>query len=33
MKVERERELVREDFVTTRFLQWAGEVIKKAKFD
>ena len=33
VKVERERELVREDFLTTRFLQWAGGVISKAKFD
>lgn len=33
VKVERERELVREDYITYRFLQWAGEVIAKAKFD
>ena len=33
VKVERERELVREDFITFRFLQWAREVIAKAKFD
>ena len=33
VKVERERELVREDFITHRFLKWAGEVISKAKFE
>lgn len=33
VKVERERELVREDFVTYRFLEWANGVIGKAKFD
>jgi hypothetical protein len=33
VKVERERELVREDFITCRFLQWANEVIGRAKFE
>jgi hypothetical protein len=33
VRVERERELVREDFVTTRFLAWAKDVIAKAKFE
>jgi len=31
--VERERELVREDFITTRFLEWANVIIAKAKFE
>lgn len=30
---EKERELVREDYVTYRFFQWANEVIGKAKFE
>ena len=33
VKVERERELVREDFVTVRFFEWAAGVIGKAKFE
>jgi hypothetical protein len=33
VKVERERELVTEDYITTRFLEWANEVIAKAKFE
>ena len=33
VKNERERELVKEDYITTRFFQWAGEVISKAKFE
>jgi len=33
VKVERERELVKEDYVTTRFFEWAAEVIGKAKFE
>jgi hypothetical protein len=33
VKVERERELVREDYITCRFFQWANEVIGRAKFD
>jgi hypothetical protein len=33
VKVERERELVREDYVTYRFLEWARDVIGKAKFE
>ncbi|MFY9344068.1 MAG: hypothetical protein WAT39_16380 [Planctomycetota bacterium] len=33
VKVERERELVREDFITCRFFTWAGEVIGRAKFE
>lgn len=33
VKIERERELVREDYITYRFLQWANEVIGKAKFE
>lgn len=32
VKVERERELVREDFITYRFLEWAKGVIAEAKF-
>lgn len=33
VKVERERELVKEDYITYRFLEWANEVISKAKFE
>jgi hypothetical protein len=33
VKVERERELVKEDYLTVRFFEWAGGVIGKAKFD
>jgi hypothetical protein len=33
VKVERERELVKEDYVTCRFFAWAAEVVGKAKFD
>jgi hypothetical protein len=33
VKIERERELVREDYITTRFLKWAGEIVAKAKFE
>ncbi len=33
VKVERERELVREDYVTCRFFTWAAEVIGRAKFE
>jgi len=33
VKNERERELVREDFITNRFLDWAREVVAKTKFD
>ena len=33
VKVERERELVREDYITYRFLEWANGVIEKAKFE
>jgi hypothetical protein len=33
VKVDRERELVREDYITYRFLEWAGEVIAKSKFE
>jgi len=33
VKVERERELVYEDYITQRFLKWANEVIAKAKFE
>jgi len=33
VKVERERELVREDYITYRFLEWANGVIAKAKFE
>lgn len=33
VKVERERELVREDFITSRFLEWAATVIAKSKFE
>lgn len=33
VKVERERELVREDYVTVRFFDWAKGVIGRAKFE
>lgn len=33
VKVERERELVREDYITCRFFDWANEVIGRAKFE
>ncbi len=33
VKNERERELVREDFLTVRFLDWAREVVGRAKFE
>lgn len=33
VKNERERELVREDFLTTRFLEWAREVVARTKFE
>jgi hypothetical protein len=33
VKNERERLLVREDYITTRFFAWANEVIGRAKFD
>ena len=33
VKVERERDLVREDFITCRFFTWAAEVIGRAKFE
>lgn len=33
VKVERERELVMEDFITARFLEWANGIIAKAKFE
>lgn len=33
VKVERERELVKEDYITCRFFGWASEVIGKAKFE
>jgi hypothetical protein len=33
VKVERERELVKEDYVTCRFFEWAAGVVGKAKFD
>lgn len=33
VKSERERELVREDYVTARFFQWAAGVIARTKFD
>ena len=33
VKVERERELVLEDYITYRFLEWANGVIAKAKFE
>ena len=33
VQIERERELVREDYITYRFLEWAKGVIEKAKFE
>ncbi|MFK7740000.1 MAG: hypothetical protein AB8H80_06715 [Planctomycetota bacterium] len=33
VKVERERELVREDYITYRFLEWANGVIGKSSFE
>jgi hypothetical protein len=33
VKVERERELVREDYITYRFLEWANGIIAKSKFE
>jgi parvulin-like peptidyl-prolyl isomerase len=33
VKNERERELVREDYINHRFMTWAGEVIAKAKVE
>lgn len=33
VKVEREKELVKEDYITCRFFQWANEVIGKARFE
>lgn len=33
VKNEKERNLVREDYVTYRFFQWANDVIGRAKFD
>jgi hypothetical protein len=33
VKNERERQLVREDYVTYRFFEWANEVISKVKLD
>lgn len=33
VKVERERDLVKEDYVTVRFFEWAAGVIGKAKFE
>jgi hypothetical protein len=33
VKVERERELVREDYVTSRFFEWAAGVIARTKFE
>ena len=33
VKVERERDLVKEDYVTVRFFEWASGVIGKAKFE
>ncbi|MBL8732613.1 MAG: peptidyl-prolyl cis-trans isomerase [Planctomycetes bacterium] len=33
VKVQRERDLVREDYITCRFLDWARGVIGKAKFE
>lgn len=33
VKVERERELVREDYITARFFEWAAAVIGRAKFE
>jgi hypothetical protein len=33
VKVERERDLVKEDYITCRFFEWASQVIGKAKFE
>lgn len=33
VKVERERDLVKEDYITCRFFEWANTVIGKAKFE
>jgi len=33
VKVERERQLVQEDYVTNRFFRWASEVIRNAKYE
>lgn len=33
VKVPNERELVIEDFITTRFMEWAGQVLKNTKVD
>ncbi len=33
VKIEREKELVREDFITCRFFEWANGVIGRAKFE
>jgi hypothetical protein len=33
VKVEREKELVREDYITCRFFEWASGVIGRAKFE
>lgn len=33
VKNERERELVREDYINHRFMQWANEVIARARFE
>ncbi len=33
VKVQRERDLVKEDYITCRFFTWASEVIGKAKFE
>ncbi|MCA8973887.1 MAG: hypothetical protein KDC98_04160 [Planctomycetes bacterium] len=33
VKVEKERELVREDYINYRFFEWANEVIARAKFE
>ena len=30
MKSDRDKELVREDYLSYRFMQWANEVIQKA---
>lgn len=33
VKNPKERELVREDYINTRFFQWANEIVAKAKFE
>jgi hypothetical protein len=33
VKVDRDKGLAKEDFVNTRFMEWAGDVIKKAKIE